>query len=96
MIATYVGHVGTFRRSVTIGQAFTQHFGFDQHRCGDEAAWWKKADVDPLVSARARWLQTHSPSAISDKMGIEDQSPATPDQPIGAGLPPQGRAAPHR
>jgi hypothetical protein len=29
------------------------------HRCGDEAAWWKKAGIDPTVSARALWLKTH-------------------------------------
>jgi ERF superfamily len=29
------------------------------HRCGDEAAWWAKAGVDPTVSARALWLKTH-------------------------------------
>jgi hypothetical protein len=29
------------------------------HRCGDEAAWWKKAGIDPTVAARALWLQTH-------------------------------------
>jgi hypothetical protein len=29
------------------------------HRCGDEAAWWKKAGIDPSAFARALWLQTH-------------------------------------
>jgi hypothetical protein len=29
------------------------------HRCGDEAAWWKKASIDPMVIARALWLKTH-------------------------------------
>ena len=29
------------------------------HRCGDEAAWWKKAGVDPNMAARALWLETH-------------------------------------
>ena len=29
------------------------------HRCGDEAAWWKKAGIDPSLSARALWLETH-------------------------------------
>jgi len=29
------------------------------HRCGDEAEWWIKANVDPTVSARALWLETH-------------------------------------
>jgi hypothetical protein len=29
------------------------------HRCGDEAAWWGRAGVDPTVAARALWLETH-------------------------------------
>jgi hypothetical protein len=29
------------------------------HRCGDEAAWWNKVDIDPTVTARTLWLQTH-------------------------------------
>ncbi len=28
------------------------------HRCGEEAAWWEKAGVDPATSARTLWLQT--------------------------------------
>jgi hypothetical protein len=30
------------------------------HRCGDEAAWWKSADVDPTAAARSLWLETHT------------------------------------
>ena len=29
------------------------------HRCGDEAAWWKRAGINPTVAARALWLHTH-------------------------------------
>jgi len=29
------------------------------HRCGDEAAWWKRAGIDPTVTARKLWLETH-------------------------------------
>ena len=29
------------------------------HRCGDEAAWWAKAGVDPLGVANALWRETH-------------------------------------
>jgi hypothetical protein len=29
------------------------------HRCGDEAAWWTKANIDSIASARALWLNTH-------------------------------------
>jgi hypothetical protein len=29
------------------------------HRCGDEAAWWRKVGIDPAAAARALWLRTH-------------------------------------
>jgi hypothetical protein len=29
------------------------------HRCGDEAAWWRTRGMDPLVTARTLWLETH-------------------------------------
>jgi ERF superfamily len=36
------------------------------HRSGDEAAWWTKAGVDPTVTARALWLETHPLPTISE------------------------------
>ena len=41
------------------------------HRCGDEAAWWRKVGVDPTVVARAMWLQTHPLPTASDITGLE-------------------------
>jgi hypothetical protein len=29
------------------------------HRCGDEAAWWTAAGIDPSAAARSLWLKTH-------------------------------------
>ena len=29
------------------------------HRCGDEAAWWENARINPSAAARALWLKTH-------------------------------------
>ena len=43
----------------------------EAHRCGDEAAWWKNAGIDPTFSARALWLETHPLPRIRDKMGID-------------------------
>ena len=40
------------------------------HRRGDEAAWWKNANVDPMLRARALWLKTHPLPGIFDKTGI--------------------------
>jgi len=35
------------------------------HRCGDEAAWWKRTGIDPSAAARVLWLKSHPlPSAI--------------------------------
>jgi hypothetical protein len=34
----------------------------EAHRCGNEAAWWKNAGVDPTITARALWLETHPPA----------------------------------
>jgi ERF superfamily len=30
------------------------------HRCGDEAQWWLKAGIDPMIVARDLWLESHS------------------------------------
>jgi hypothetical protein len=35
------------------------------HRCGDEAAWWGKAGINPTVAARALWANT----STADKFG---------------------------
>jgi hypothetical protein len=51
------------------------------HHCGDEAAWWKKAGIDPTVPARALWLESHPlPGSSGD-----NQSRAQPDRRIGRG-----------
>ncbi len=46
------------------------------HRCGDEAAWWKKAGIDPTVPARGLWLQSHP-------LPGGDPSAAKPDRRLG-------------
>jgi hypothetical protein len=51
------------------------------HRCGDEAAWWKKAGIDPTIPARVLWLQSHPLPTTNGN----DQSTAAPDQRIGGG-----------
>jgi hypothetical protein len=39
------------------------------HRCGDEAAWWKKTGIDPSSAARVLWLKTHPLPSVSDAVG---------------------------
>ena len=43
----------------------------EAHRSGDEAAWWKNAGIDPTITARALWLETHPLPTIPDKVDIE-------------------------
>ena len=55
------------------------------HRCGDEAAWWRKVGVDPIVAARTLWLETHPLAAVSDNSFTavaSDQIYARPDRPV--------------
>jgi hypothetical protein len=62
------------------------------HRSGNEAAWWTNAGVDPTVTARALWLETHPLPTSADQMGSEgarstsavgaDQENAKRDRPI--------------
>jgi len=35
------------------------------HHCGDEAAWWNKAGIDPTLCARALWLKNASAARSS-------------------------------
>ena len=73
-----------FAQSRTLGRKVSDEFTVplcrghhrEVHRCGDEAAWWKKARIDPTVSARALWLESHSRPTASG---------AEPDQRIGRG-----------
>jgi hypothetical protein len=37
------------------------------HRSRNEAAWWTNSGIDPTITARALWLQTHPLPPISEK-----------------------------
>jgi hypothetical protein len=73
-----------FAQSRTLGRKVSDEFTVplcrghhrELHRCGDEAAWWKKVGIDPTVSARALWLESHPlPTASGD-----NQSKIDPDR----------------
>jgi len=59
------------------------------HRRGDEAAWWKKAGIEPTVAARTLWLETHPVTwsreeARSEASAVPTsaaEGPATPNRP---------------
>jgi hypothetical protein len=67
----------------------------EAHRSGDEAAWWKKAGVDPTTTARALWLETHPLPTIPVTGNIDRPSRASVgtdernkgDQPVGKSEP---------
>jgi len=48
------------------------------HRCGDEAAWWTKLELDPIAAARTLWLKSHP-------LPERTQSMATPEPTTSAG-----------
>jgi hypothetical protein len=47
----------------------------EAHRSGDESGWWKAAGVDPIVTARALWLETHSLPTTGDQTGSKGAAP---------------------
>jgi hypothetical protein len=50
------------------------------HHCGDEAAWWNKSGIDPTVTARSLWLQTHPlPSTPTNIGGARSASATSTD-----------------
>jgi hypothetical protein len=69
----------------------------EAHRCGNEAAWWKNAGVDPTITARALWLEAHPLPTISDTMDVDrpssqasvgtDQRNSKGDRPVSKGVP---------
>jgi hypothetical protein len=58
------------------------------HRCGDEAVWWSKVGVNPMVAARTLWLETHRQLAAHDQAVIESASGNNETKPFaGSGAP---------
>jgi hypothetical protein len=46
------------------------------HRSGDEASWWSKAAIDPVVAARMLWTETHPLRSVAEAPN-PDQSMAS-------------------
>jgi hypothetical protein len=73
-----------FAQSRTLGRKVSDEFTVplcrghhrEIHRCGNEAAWWEKAGIDPTGPARALWLESH-PLPVANG---NDHSTASPDQ----------------
>jgi hypothetical protein len=45
----------------------------EAHRSGDEVTWWKKAGIDPAITARALWIRTHPLPTLGNR-GIDRPS----------------------
>jgi hypothetical protein len=73
-----------FAQSRTLGRKVSDEFTVplcrghhrEIHRCGNEAAWWKEARIDPTVLARTLWLESHPQPSVSS----DDQGGAEPDR----------------
>jgi hypothetical protein len=56
-----------FAQSLALGRKVSDEFTVPlcrghhrgAHHCGNEAAWWKKTGIDPILAARVLWLKTH-------------------------------------
>ena len=58
------------------------------HRCGDEAVWWSKVGVSPMVAARTLWLETHRQLAAFDEAVVDSPPSNSETKPFaGAGAP---------
>ena len=68
-----------FAQSPTLGRKVSDEFTVplcrghhrEVHRSGDETIWWERAGIDPTVTARALWLETHPLPANADKIEPE-------------------------
>ena len=71
-----------FAQSATLGRKVSDEFTVplcrghhrEVHHCGDEAGWWNRIGIDPIVSARAHWLLNHPLPTSSDRMGPDGGS----------------------
>ncbi len=50
----------------------------DVHRSGNEDVWWTNAGMDPTITARALWLETHPLPRSADQKDSEDASSTIP------------------
>src|ERR1700733_5497905 len=63
------------------------------HGHGDEGAWWEKVGVDPAVTARALWLETHPLPTASQHLSADvgDSPAAAPTDQVKSGRRAGGR-----
>ncbi len=46
------------------------------HRCGNEADWWRNAEIDPMIAARRLWLEKHPlPNGETDREDVTNPTP---------------------
>ena len=76
-----------FAQSPTLGRKVSDEFTVplcrghhrEVHRSGDEAGWWEKIGIDPIVGARVLWLKTHPllslPGTLVGENGTDQSAP---------------------
>jgi ERF superfamily len=50
------------------------------HHSGDEVAWWRNAGIDPTITARALWLETHPLATRQAKATVKGVNEQTEQQ----------------
>ncbi len=71
-----------FAQSLALGRKVSDEFTVplcrghhrEVHHCGDEVAWWRNFGVDPTVTARALWLETHPLRVAADEVGLAQRA----------------------
>ena len=71
-----------FAQSLALGRKVSDEFTVplcrghhrEVHRCGDEAAWWKRTGIDPSAAARVLWLKTHPLPSASDRPKLRNEA----------------------
>ena len=51
------------------------------HRSGDEVAWWRRLNIDPVPVALRLWQQTRSDDPTMSESGAELETPRQGDAP---------------
>ena len=83
-------HHVRFAQSQALGRKVSDEFTVplcrghhrEVHRCGDEPVWWLKARINPTVTARALWLETHPLSRGPANLPVKSARLLSPARPI--------------
>jgi hypothetical protein len=77
-----------FAQSAALGRKVSDEFTVplcrghhrEVHRCGDEAAWWRKTGINPGAAARVLWLKSHPVPLVQQMRKVRTWPASTWDQ----------------